>query len=443
MSTFINRKNKITLSDYNYRQDIENRIFLAELSVLEVDVLSEIINGSLKTSLATLADHLNIQPKELRKVLDKLVKSRLFTIKDDGIVVDKEMRKYYEAQIIKFDDDFHPDLEYLQGLLSKVPIHALPIWYAIPRSSDNIFQSIVEKFLETPKTYERYLQELQFENPLLTSIVKEIFASTDLKVSSRKLLEKFSLSREQLEEHMLFLEFSLVCCISYNKVQGLWEEVITPFHEWREYQLFIRDTNPIPIENTRNIKPLYDQDFGFLNELNEIGRALQKKAVAVKDVSNKIVEALLLLKVAKIDKQKFLATAHMQEWLEKPLPDQAIFLYRQILNRIVKEERGASFSEKDFREVERSLKRLTHGKWVYYDDFIKGSLASVGSVPSTYLQNRGKRWKYSIPQYHERELQFIQLITSEYLMQAGMVNVGYQNEKLCLCLTPFGRHSLG
>ena len=443
MSIFTTRKNKITLIDYNYRQDIENRIFMAELSVLEVDVLREIVNGSLKTTIPTLADNLNVSPKELKVTLEKLAQCRLFKIQGDEISVDKEMRKYYEAQIIKFDDDFHPDIEYLQGLLNKVPIHALPVWYAIPRSSDNIFHSIVEKFLQTPKTYERYLQDLTFDTPTLTAIVKEIFSAPDYLVSARKLIEKFKLTREQFEEYMLFLEFSLVGCISYSKAKDLWEEVVTPFHEWRELQLFIQNTNPPIIKDVNSIKPVYSKEFGFLNELNALANALIKKAIPLKDADPKLVGDAVLLKIAHIEKQKVVPTAHTAEWLEKPLIDQAIFLYRQTPNRLLLDERCAAFAEKDFREVEKSLRRLAHGGWVYFDDFIKSCIGAIGSAHPVHLQNKGRRWKYSIPHYHENELQFIQIISCEYLMQAGMVEMGHHNNKLCLCLSMFGRHSLG
>ncbi len=443
MSTFTARKNKITLTDYNYRQDIENRLFMAELSILEVDILTEIINGSLKTSIPIVADNLNISPKDLKVILEKLAKSRLFKIQGDAILVDKETRKYYEAQIIKFDDDFHPDVEYLQGLLSKVPIQSLPLWYAIPRSSDNIFQSIIEKFLCTPKTYERYLQELNFENAIHSAIVKEIFTAPDYKISARKLIEKFRLSREQFEEHMLFLEFSLVSCISYSKTQDIWEEVVTPFHEWREFQLFIKNTNPPIIKDVRNIKRTYTKDFGLLNELNAFSESLLKKSISLKDANPKLVDIAVTLKIAQIEKQKILFSTYTKDWLEKTLTEQAIFLYRQTPNRLLSDEKNNSFSEKDFREVEKSLKRLSHGGWVYFDDFIRGCLAAIGSTQPIHLQNKGKRWKYHTPKYLENELEFIKLVCCDYLMQAGMVDTGYHNDQLCLCLTPFGLHTLG
>jgi hypothetical protein len=443
MTTFTTRKNKITLTDYNYRQDIENRLFMAELSIMEVDVLREIINGSLKTSFDILMESLDIKAKELKVILEKLSKSRLFKIQGENLIVDKEMRKYYEAQIIKFEDDFHPDLEYLQGLMNKVPIHALPLWYAIPRSSNNIFHSIVEKFLITPKTYERYLQELTFDDPVLTSIVKRIFTPPNYKVSSRKLIEELKLSREQFEEYMLFLEFSLVGCISYSKTKDIWEEVVTPFHEWRDLQLFIQNTNPPIIEDAQNIQSTYQQEFGYLHELNAFAKTLLKKEVPLKSLPSSIIDTAVALNIARVEKQKAYQTIHTDEWLEKSLVDQAIILYRQTLNRLLSIDQSDTFSEKDFREVEKNLKRLSHGGWIYFDDFIKGCLAAVGSVPPIYLQNKGRRWRYSIPQYQENELKFIQFAICDYLIQTGMVNTGKHKGKLCFCLTPFGKHSLG
>lgn len=442
MSTFTNRKNKINLTDYNFQRDIENRLLMAELSFVEVDVLQEIINGSLKTSIQSIADNLNINPKNLKIILDKLKKSHLFQIQGDTVLVDKEMRKYYESQIIKFDDDFKPDMEYLIGLLNKVPIHALPTWYAIPRSSDNIFQSIIEKFLITPKTYERYLQDISFDNPLHTSIVKEVFAAPDYKLKAQTLLEKFKLSREQFEEHMLFLEFSLVCCISYHKTEDHWEEVVMPFHEWRELLLFIQNSKPSVIKDFKSIEPIHKEDFGFLIKLNEFVQNLINKPFSIKEAPSELLETASSLNLAKQEKQKITSTSLSKEWLEKPLIDQAIFLYRQTLNRILSDKQTAEFSEKDFREVEKSLKRLSHGGWVYFDDFIKGSLAAVGNTQPVYLHNKGKRWKYMTPCYNENELQFIQLICCKYLAQAGMISTGLYKDKLCLCLTSFGRHSL-
>src|SRR5262245_44410140 len=94
------RKNKVLLSDYNYRRDIENRLLLSKLTTFELDVLIEILNGSLKTSLDQLSNALDTDETKLLPVLENLSKTKLFQIIGDSIIIDKEMRKYYECQII-------------------------------------------------------------------------------------------------------------------------------------------------------------------------------------------------------------------------------------------------------------------------------------------------------------------------------------------------------
>ncbi len=69
------------------------------------------------------------------------------------LFVDKDVRKYFEAKVEKFDEDFQPNLDFLQSILNKVSIHTLPLWYPIPRSTDNIFASIIETYFSTPKIY--------------------------------------------------------------------------------------------------------------------------------------------------------------------------------------------------------------------------------------------------------------------------------------------------
>src|SRR5574338_19380 len=93
------RKNKVNLADYNCQQDIENRILMSDFSTLDIEVLEEILYSPLKISLK------------------KLSLTGLVSIQDDAILVDKEKRKYFEFQIHRFDSQFKPDMEYIQGIL--------------------------------------------------------------------------------------------------------------------------------------------------------------------------------------------------------------------------------------------------------------------------------------------------------------------------------------
>lgn len=282
MSHFLqNPKHKIDLADYNYITDVKTRLFLATLTSFEIEVLKEIANGSLKTSIDSLAETLEIDKKELIPVLEKLSHSRLFTCHYHTLVVDKAKRKYFETHLIKFQDDFEPNIEFLQNILNNIPLHLLLHWYAIPKTADHIFQSIIEKYLLTPKIYERYLSELTFDDSTLHAICQEVFTASDFLVKGKFLREKFQLSHEQFEKNILILEYNLVCFLSYQLVNGMWEEVVTPFSEWRDYLRFRHETDPKTLKSG-DISPCYvEVDFHSSLHFNdrdvrEVERSLKR-----------------------------------------------------------------------------------------------------------------------------------------------------------------------
>lgn len=216
MPELLGSKVKVVLSDYNYKRDLENRLLMAELSVFDIEVLREILDSSLKFPLKQLATQVDLSEKALLPILDKFSQSQLIRLHDNMIHVDKEMRKYYEAQILKFNPQFIPDFEFLQALLSNIPIHILPQWYSLPDTLTHIFTSIVQTFFHAPKTYERYLNTLKMECPIAQQIKNDLFALPNLTLSAQKIMKKYALSREEFEKCMLQLELHLVCCLSYQ-----------------------------------------------------------------------------------------------------------------------------------------------------------------------------------------------------------------------------------
>ena len=163
------------------------------------------------------------------------------------------MRKYFEAQILKFDPEFKPGMDYLQSLLRKVPIHVLPIWYSIPRTSNNIFDSVVEKYLLTPQIFQRYMMELNFNDPILSQIVQDVYKSSDFKVYAKDVMEKYKISQEQFEGYLLQLEFHFVCTLGYEKIDEEWTEIVTPLHEWSEYTAFLKSTEVSSVPSVNKI----------------------------------------------------------------------------------------------------------------------------------------------------------------------------------------------
>src|SRR3990167_7992277 len=217
LETFSTRKNKISLTDYDYQKDIQNRLLLSRLSIQDLEVLEEILYSPLQTSLSKLSKNLDINLDTLLFSLENLKPSNLFSLQDQTLFIDKDMRKYFELQIQRFDEDFCPDMDFLQNLLKKPPIHVLPNWYAIPRTSDNIFDSLIEKNLKTPMLFQRYIMELNFGEPILQNIIQDVHKAKNLEVKASAIRKKYNITKELFEEYMLHLEFNFVCCLSYRK----------------------------------------------------------------------------------------------------------------------------------------------------------------------------------------------------------------------------------
>lgn len=427
------RKNKVNLSDYNCLQDIENRMLMSDFSSLDIEVLEEILYSPLKISLKKLARSIDSDEAELLESLKKLSQTGLLSIQEDAILVDKEKRKYFEFQIHRFDPQFRPDMEYVQGILRKVPIHLLPTWYSIPRTSNNIFESILEKFLFTPHIFQRYIQELNFGDPILTSIIDDVFNAPDFKVSSTDLISKYNLKRRDFEEILLILEFNFVCCLCYEKQDDHWLEYVAPFHEWHEYLRFVKATETPIISSKEPIERYKDSDFAFMEEMSELLLKAKKKPLPIPH--SPIIEKLCIVKLAEYTDGKLKTLEPGDAWLDLSLENRALHLYRHPHNRIL----SLPIGERYVREAEKSIKRVLHGGWVYFDDFLKGVLVPLNEHSVIMLKRQGKHWSYTLPIYGEEEKTILKATIFEWLYETGMVMIGKCHGRDCFAVTAFGR----
>ncbi|MBA3722169.1 MAG: hypothetical protein H0W88_07200 [Parachlamydiaceae bacterium] len=447
------RKNKINLKDYSFKRDIENRLLLAQLSAFEVRVFQDIIHNSLKISIPELAETLEVKKDLLMPALTKLKPSKLFKIDHETLVVDKEMRKYYESQIEKFDEDFEPNIAFLQDILSKVPINVLPLWYAVPRSSDNIVASIIEKYLITPETYRLHLEELQFDEPILHKIIQDIYEAPNFKVPSSKLLTKYKLTREKFEEYILLLEYHFVCCIRYENIKDQWHEIVSPFQEWLDYINFEVNTKPEPIKNPKSVNITVDsKQFAFIFDMQTILKAAKKNPIPTKDVKTlldrpkKYLDHLIfkLIQLELISEAPYKITKKGTAWLLKSPAEQSAQLATDPLNILTSiPDSSPLYTPRNFRLIEKNLvKRLPPNDWVYVDDFLKGFISPIADTDSVVLKNKGKKWRYVLPEYTKEEKQFIRDAIIERCFELGLIITGTHLGKDCIILSPFGRVAL-
>jgi len=468
------RKNKVNLEDYDYQRDIQNRLMMAKFTEQDLIVLEEILYGHPKTSITQLAQDLVIEETALLEILKKLAETGLFSIKDHTITLNKEMRKYFEAQLLKFEEGFVPGMEYLQTLLRKVPFHTLLSWYPIPRTSNNIFDSLVEKYLLTPQIFQRYLMELNFGNPVISSIVADVYNSQDFSVLGSELKKKYNLSHEEFEEILLHLEFNFVCCLTYRKIKGRWEQIVSPFYEWREYLKFIRDNKPFPVEDAHLVKKYRDSDFAFIEDmttiltltkasplhlvLDEQERWIPDK-VSMKLLSKHlpkfttdlppslfthylatIIRKLLFLKLCKVDGSSLKAMDGCEEWLALSVENRALAVYKHTLLKIEQEDFSPEIAtERTVREIEKTMTPVVHLDWICFEDFIKSIAAPLSKDNKIVLKKMGKGWKYALPSYTEEEERLIKKTLLEWLFEAGLISIGYLQDKPCFRVTPFGQ----
>ncbi|MDN3505167.1 MAG: hypothetical protein P0S95_06305 [Rhabdochlamydiaceae bacterium] len=474
------RKNKVNLSDYDFEQDVMMRMSLDQLNFQDIQVLEEILFNSVKFPVEDLEDSLDMSAPDVMTALEKLLPTQLFSLEGAEVTVNKEKRKVFESHAQRFEDDFSPSLDFLHTLLKHVPIHILPLWYQVPKSSDNIFDSLIEKYFHTPQLFERHLLELTPDDETLTNIIKDVFDSEDLKLPASTLMKRYNIDHDQFEQYMLNLEYNFVLFSKYEKVGADYIHMVLPFHEWREYLIFVRNTTPSTIDNVDEISVYRDEEYAFSKDMASLLQSIQISPIkVVKNEDDKwtitkkeltgmvealcgieaqgsqdllilqnyfanVINKLIMLKLAKVEGKFLLPCEGAIEWI-RMLPEKRAFsTYKHPLNQIC----GSKYSSKlnndrNIREIEKSISRVARSGWIYFDDFMEGLMVPLSEESKVELRREGKGWKYQTPAYTEEEKSFIKMTILEWLFESGIIRTGEHDNKICFTVTSLGKSLFG
>lgn len=431
----ISRIPQVELEHYNYKKDIANRMLISSLNTFELEMLREIVYSSLKFPLKELLTSLHVDIHVIEGFLSRLVEIGLLKLESGIVFVDKDLRRFFEFQLSKFDGDFEPNVEYVQTLLQQVPIHVLPLWYALPKNTDGIFQSIIEKHVSTPKIYSKYLQELVLTNPKQQGILRDVLSSKELSLPTSLLKKKYNLTHYEFFECMLFLEYSLACFCVYEETEHGFEERVVPLHEWKAWLQFQANTHCKAL-NAATIARNHHSDFGFVEDMTKVAMD------SAKEVHIPIETLVAKLSTLSLIDLNGKPTASGKEWISKPPQEKSMIIYLNMMNRLRRQDEG-KFTDKDIREIEKSLKRVLKTGWVLLDDFFKGMHACIGETGPVELKKQGKRWSFAIPCYKEAEREFISKTIMNFLFESGVTATGTFEGKPCFSLTPFGQITIG
>jgi hypothetical protein len=178
----------------------------------------------------------------------------------------------------------------------------------------------------------------------------------------------------------------------------------------------------------------------FLASQCKISLKTEKDLRFAKTYLTHLIEKLCLIRLAGKSNGHLYALDTAHDWFDLSLENRALYLYRHPLNRILNPSLPGELElERNIREAEKSIKRVLHGKWVFFDDFIKGVIVSFTEDSAIMLKKVGKHWKYALPCYREAEIALIKATVFEWLFEAGIVAIGLAENRECFCVTSFGR----
>jgi hypothetical protein len=246
----LSKNNRISLEPISYKNELKIRLLLNRLSPFEREALREILHSSLRISLTDLAESLLVEKAELFPLLKILVDIGLLTHQQDMLFIEKEKRKLFEVQLERFEEDFEPGIAYLQQILQRVPLERVFDWYQLGRTASNIFQSILERIFHTPKQYERYLMELNFQDSRLQAILEQLLNAPEFQLSVQALRKKYKLSEEEFEEIALLMELHMAAFVK-NSSQG---PILQILEEWRQHHINQKANLPKPLKASQ-VKP--------------------------------------------------------------------------------------------------------------------------------------------------------------------------------------------
>lgn len=460
---------RVKLEDYKFDLDLKQRLLLKDLTVSEIELIKNIINNSLNITLKDLSDITKIPVNLLKEKLVKLSNLNLYTLEENKLFVNKDIRKFLDIQLERFENDFKPDLDYFLKLIRHIPIEILINWFSISKTSDDIIQSIIENYFLTPDLFKKYLSLLHFDESILNEIMHLIFLNDSLSLDVSTLLQNFKIEKEDLEKYIMILEFHKICCLKFVQEDDHWKEVLIPFFEWKEYLLNCKNRTFQSIERISEVDLIYSTNFGFIQDLDEIVKSLVTSQIEINKVDEKyffvdkkivnkiqstslksdlsyhheLISKLLNLKLAVLNDSFLNHTDNVSAWFSKSLQEKGMTLYFLTIYSYRKHTINYEFTDRDIREIEKSLKSIIGKDWVYLDDFINSLMIPIGKTDKNTLQKKGGIWNYCIPKYGENEFTFIQEIIEKHLFYSGILMIGYHDNKKCISMTPFGALSLG
>ncbi len=456
----IARKTKVSLNDFNYQDDIDHRIALSKLTPFQIELLSEILFNPLIFPISELGEYLDENIDVIKKNLIELESLELYKIDADQLIVNKEMRKLYSLKLAKFDKHFSYGIDLVEMMLKRISIHLLPVWYQVPRTSTNIFESIIENYFITPKIYSRHLLEFIHTKDLLSEVANHVIKSPQAEINFEELIQKMNISEQELHKVILELELNFIVALKYIPQGNKINLKVSLLNEWKEYNALLLSkeettVDPGSVVLCREKEYAFIEDMSLIikecsnNQLYTTDSELENSCIqdlcntlnAEKDYIKALITKLTLLHLIDLSNKLAQATEIGLKWINIPLKKRAHITFKHPLNQIMQLTQFSDQinTERNYLDVVKSLSILADKEWILLEDYFKGVVIPLTQNNSLSLKKCNKRWAYIYPTYTEEESEFIRFVIFHRLFESGIIQKGKFNNKPCFKLTTLGK----
>jgi hypothetical protein len=468
------QKHRIKLSDYDHESDVKNRLFFPTLNELELEILEEFSYLAMNFSIQTLIEGIECTIETLREILRKFSNANLINFKDDLVIISKSQKRLIEERVATYEPDFKYNLEYLQTLLRKVPIDIQPLWYQLPRTSDNIFNSIIEKYLVTPTLYQRHLGEIKSLNPIYRNIIDLVFANEMLRVPLCELQSVLSIEDEEFEKHIIFLEFCFILFKTSRITEGKCSQYLEPLHEYKEF-LLTQKNYAVKSSIEKKITPYRPSEFSFIEDMTDLAHLAKHHELVfelheqgntynlsegsyklcfenlkqMQDCENsreylkQVLTKLESLDLIKIENKQIVVGQVANEWMELELMNRSHVTFKHPYNQVICQGLYPKlYSERLIHDIENAVAKTEPMTWVNLDEFISQSMISIDKNARLQLKKVGSQYKYLFPEYTQEQKEFIRAIIENFLFESSIVELAYCEEATYFKVTSFGRFVL-
>lgn len=427
------KKIKIDFDAMDIEDELAVRMFFDKLHVSDLPILEEILHSSVSTSIDELLESLDLKKSDIEAPLQTFESVGLLQVDGDQILVSKEIRRFVDLHFERTKEDFAPDIEFALSLLRILPVQQVPLWYALPKTSTNLREALIEKFFLTPVLYSRHLETSQFENPKAQEVLEKI-SSGPVDVS------RLELEPKELHRLALILELNFVAFLTYRREGNVLVPIFSPLREYSEYLERIAEGALFPKIDPEP-KALRQGPFAFLRDLDAFTQAAIDLHVQEDDLSRikhrleiddqayleQLKDRALCLRLLEVADGELIAGANLKKW-HKLSTDDRPFCYLRHPSLAYEAD------EKSVRAAEKSIGLLFEKGWASFNDFMKAALIPLRSEIEVRLRGRGRSCHYAFPEYTEEEKALVHHVIFTALAESGFVETAGEYFRL----TDFG-----